>query len=552
MKSNLFFLSIFNLFFFQKNILSESCENLKKPNLNLLGYKINSPIGISACPITTSAGIKVLSKLDYSIFTYKTIRSHYQPIFSGDIYLVDKEEQLTKKDLNSKFKLLNRSVDSYDKLAITNSFGINSLDPESTIKDISKAKAELSEGQVLIVSIYGSGNTKQDQIKDFVEAAKIAAAGGAQIIEANLSCPNVCNKEFVYKNPSLVSEICSEIVKEAKNIPVIIKVGFFDDINQTLSIIIAAHKAGVSGICGINTVPAKIVDTKNKPVYGAEHETSGISGAPIFNLTLEFIKDCRKIIDEEKLNFTLLATGGVIKQEQFDILLAAGADVALCATGAMRNNNIAQEYNKNHKPVCDQHKKSLIKELNNIGAIKIENVTLKGGLVSPIYFDMRIIISHPELLKKIAVEVKKQLNATNIDLLCGVPYAAVPLAAVVSSITNIPMILQRKEAKSYGTKKLIEGNFKTGDSCLIIEDVIVSGASILETTKVLEDHYLSTKKIIVLIDREQGGIDNIKKAGYNIQSIFKITEILQVLLEEQIINHKQFATIKQFCADNQV
>jgi len=68
--------------------------------------------------------------------------------------------------------------------------------------------------------------------------------------------------------------------------------------------------------------------------------------------------------------------------------------------------------------------------------------------------------------------------------ICGVPYTALPVATLVSANTNIPMVVRRKEKKEYGTGRMVEGTFDNGASCLIIEDVITTGSSILETAKV--------------------------------------------------------------------
>lgn len=205
-----------------------------------------------------------------------------------------------------------------------------------------------------------------------------------------------------------------------------------------------------------------------------------------------------------------------------------------------------------HSSITCENNKNLIRQLHIIGAIKTGEFTLKSGMVSPVYFDMRLLISHPKLLREIAVECANKIKDIKSDILCGVPYAAVPLATLASSLSDIPLIMPRKEAKSHGTKKLIEGDFKPHDNCIIIEDVIVSGESILDLIKILEDHTLQIKNIIVLIDREQGGVQKLENKGYTIHALFTISEILHTLLDDRIITADQCATIKDFCANNRI
>lgn len=88
-------------------------------------------------------------------------------------------------------------------------------------------------------------------------------------------------------------------------------------------------------------------------------------------------------------------------------------------------------------------------------------------------------------MANLLVETIKDVKG--VDIICGVPYTALPIATAVSLETGLPMVMRRKEAKDYGTKKLIEGVFTAGDQCLIIEDVVTTGSSILETVKDLQN-----------------------------------------------------------------
>lgn len=99
------------------------------------------------------------------------------------------------------------------------------------------------------------------------------------------------------------------------------------------------------------------------------------------------------------------------------------------------------------------------------------------------------------------------------DILCGVPYAALPITAIMSVNSNTPMIMKRKEKKLYASKKILEGIFQPKQKCLVVEDVVTSGGSLLETVGILRDEGLVVTDAVIVLDREQGGASILRRNG---------------------------------------
>lgn len=166
--------------------------------------------------------------------------------------------------------------------------------------------------------------------------------------------------------------------------------------------------------------------------------------------------------------------------------------------------------------------------LERIGAIKFGSFTLKSGGVSPIYVDLRLLRSHPEMLRA-GANILHNLweEGSHCDLIADVPTAATPLVAAMCVLHNIPMVSPRVP-KGHGTNASVEGVYTPGMTVCLIDDLVTKATSKLPAIQTFQTSGLVVKEICVLVNREQGGKEELAKAGYKLRAAFTLRELMDL------------------------
>lgn len=198
-----------------------------------------------------------------------------------------------------------------------------------------------------------------------------------------------------------------------------------------------------------------------------------------------------------------------------------------------------------HSPISVD---SLAEKLYEIGAIKFGEFKLKSGKISPIYIDLRIIPSFPSVLDYVTDAYISVIEANRIEFnkIAGVPMSSIPLAAIVSYKLKAPLLYVRKEQKSYGTMKSVEGVIVKGELVLVIDDVATTGSSILEASQKLREAGAIVKDAAVLIDRQEGARENLEKNNIKLYSFANLQEVILALRKKGLIDDDTFENVVDY------
>jgi orotate phosphoribosyltransferase len=185
------------------------------------------------------------------------------------------------------------------------------------------------------------------------------------------------------------------------------------------------------------------------------------------------------------------------------------------------------------------------------GCLKFGSFRIKSGALSPYYIDLACLLSTPRELCTVAEiaarEIGRIMGSDRVDKLASIELKGALILPSIACNVNLPCIVVRKEEKAYGVTGRIAGaEVAHGDHILFFDDVVSEGLSKLEGIKPLEELGAHIENIMVVVDREQGGRENLEKLGYKVHALAKISELVNCLLQSKHISKAQADTVLNY------
>ena len=167
---------------------------------------------------------------------------------------------------------------------------------------------------------------------------------------------------------------------------------------------------------------------------------------------------------------------------------------------------------------------ALIDALRGADAVQFGEFELSHGGTSEYYVDKYLFETDPGCLELIAEAFADKLESD--DKLGGVALGGVPLAAATSVEADVPYVIARKQRKDYGTANLVEGRLEEGEEVVVLEDIVTTGTSLVEAIEALRDAGATVERALVVVDRQEGGRENVEDAGVEMEALVTAEELL--------------------------
>lgn len=185
------------------------------------------------------------------------------------------------------------------------------------------------------------------------------------------------------------------------------------------------------------------------------------------------------------------------------------------------------------------------------GCLKFGSFKIKSGATSPYYIDLARLLAAPKQLctiAEVAADQIKQITAEDkVNKLASIELKGALIVPSIACKLNLPCIIVRKEEKAYGVTGRIAGaDVEKGDKIMFFDDVVSEGLSKIEGIKPLQELGGKVDHFLVVVNREQGGKENLEKLGFKVHALAKVSDIVNSLYKKEHITKKQADEVLEY------
>lgn len=310
------------------------------PLKKFLGFQVCTRIGIAAGILPNRLWVLPYAQRGFGILTYKTVRSTARLSYPLPNWV------FVENTPDGPVTRLEAPPEKPDQISSAVCFGMPSPPPEIWREDVRQTTRDLPQGHILIVSVVGTPGpdpSLEALADDFATCAAWAKEAGAHVIEANLSCPNVCSAEGTLYQDSTRSRAVAHRIRQAiGSTPLLLKVGTWDRVGAMREFL-QAVSGFADGVTLVNCMNRPVINSQGHPVFGKDYPTAGVIGRTIHSPCVQAVQEARNCIDSDGLGLTLAAVGGVSTVTDIARFFDSGADAVLCGSSPVYLPSLATD-----------------------------------------------------------------------------------------------------------------------------------------------------------------------------------------------------------------